>query len=304
MNKPISVVLSTDSNFVQHLAVTITSILDTYHSDRELNIFVLNTGIANESKNILTALANELCNQVNVVFIEPDIDLIKNARVDGHITLASYLRLLIPEVLPGGITQVVYLDSDTIVRESIHHLFDFPLGNYAIGAVGEPTPHHMIGRGFDASNGYFNSGVLLLNTCALRRENATEKLVALVAREGQELQFHDQDALNLHFRCNWQRLPLKWNVYSSLFKKRRSEQSETIRMALERPAIVHFTTTFKPWHYSLRHPYKGLYFKYLDCTPWKGNACIDRTPIKAVRKLAATVRDRVTNRLSHDPVGI
>ncbi|MNI45910.1 General stress protein A [compost metagenome] len=32
------------------------------------------------------------------------------------------------------------------------------------------------------------------------------------------------------------------------------------------PAILHFTTGSKPWHYLNLHPFKEEYFKYLDCS--------------------------------------
>ena len=36
------------------------------------------------------------------------------------------------------------------------------------------------------------------------------------------------------------------------------------------PAVIHFTTEIKPWHYYCFHPEKDLYFEYLDRTPWVG----------------------------------
>jgi lipopolysaccharide biosynthesis glycosyltransferase len=40
--------------------------------------------------------------------------------------------------------------------------------------------------------------------------------------------------------------------------------------AKDDPAIIHFTTEWKPWDYQNRHPYRDRFFEELDKTAWAG----------------------------------
>jgi lipopolysaccharide biosynthesis glycosyltransferase len=47
------------------------------------------------------------------------------------------------------------------------------------------------------------------------------------------------------------------------------EAGEFIEMR-DKPAIIHYTTEFKPWHYHSNHPLRDSFFEELDKTAWRG----------------------------------
>lgn len=52
-----------------------------------------------------------------------------------HVTIATYYRLFITQVLPLEIHKILYLDGDMIVRKSLKTLFEANIDEYAIGVV-------------------------------------------------------------------------------------------------------------------------------------------------------------------------
>lgn len=117
--------------------------------------------------------------------------------IDPRYTEAASFRLLLPEMLPEY-DSIVYIDCDVIVRQDIGKLFrETKLGDNYLGVVFEAPIEKQADRfkalGCDP-NRYFNSGFLLMNLAAMRKEMISEKL--LEACKVDYLEFPDQDALN------------------------------------------------------------------------------------------------------------
>ena len=49
-------------------------------------------------------------------------------------------------------------------------------------------------------------------------------------------------------------------------KKIKKEYLDILDTEIGLAVIIHFTGSKKPWHYKSVHPYKSVYFKYLDLT--------------------------------------
>ena len=85
---------------------------------------------------------------------------------NSYITIEAYLRLFLCDYLPEDIDKVLYLDGDMIVCQSISELWEWDLGEAAVGVVPDFKVfdvHHINNLGYDVRYGYFNSGVLLIN---------------------------------------------------------------------------------------------------------------------------------------------
>lgn len=165
-----------------------------------------------------------------------------------HITKGMYYRLSIPKLIQSD--KVLYLDCDVLVRKDISALFDIDITTYYAAAVTNPFPISEE----DWPHGYFNSGVLLINTQRWLQDNISEHVVNLARSKPETLVMPDQDALNHLFQGNWLRLPPEYNAQMSMFtkpKKLLQEGAEFKNVTfLEDPAIVHFSSSNKQWHLS------------------------------------------------------
>ena len=108
---------------------------------------------------------------------------------------------------------ILYIDCDTLILHDLSSCFDTLL-NMAYCAVVRDYNIYQKTNGFHRdiilrNNGYFNSGVMLLNLHLLRRQNAAKKL--LEYRLYGKNMFMDQDALNVVFGGHVRWLDCNWN---------------------------------------------------------------------------------------------
>lgn len=255
-----------DKFYIQNVAAAINSIINNNNIDN-ITFHLIYSNIKNSKLNILL---NWLQTN-NCKFVLYNINskkfqfcpLIKNDRL----TKAAYYRISIADILSNNIKKVLYLDPDTIINNNLQELFNINLENYSLGAV-------------SALQNYFNSGVLLLNLEYWRKHNITEKLFDYIYKNSNNLQCHDQDAMNTVLEGTWLKLPLKYNMGTQILRiLRRSIKlnepiiytQEEINEAREFPAIIHYAGSFhyKPWYKNCIHQYQNLYLENLKCTPYK-----------------------------------
>src|SRR5574344_2573577 len=97
MNK-ISVCFSSDNNYVQHLGAAISSILKNKNAEEYINIYIIDGGITDENKEKLEFFEKNY--ECKITYVKPDLETLKNCNTfqGDYISLATYYRLLIPEI--------------------------------------------------------------------------------------------------------------------------------------------------------------------------------------------------------------
>jgi len=173
--------------------------------------------------------------------------------IDPRYTEAASFRLLLPEMLPEY-DSIVYIDCDVIVRQDIGKLFrETELGDNYLGVVFEAPIEKQADRfkalGCDP-NRYFNSGFLLMNLAAMRKDKISEKL--LEACKVDYLEFPDQDALNQV--CQGHVVPLSpvYNGIRTFFLPQYKadfvrQYSEDLWKEVQDYGTIHYTGG-KPWN--------------------------------------------------------
>lgn len=286
MQDIVYVALTTDDNYAQHTAVVVSSILK--NSRKKIHFYIVHSGLTTENASNIreTALSLDVS---GIDFI--DIDFLKidfaQFHISGHINIAAYFRLVLPNVLPEFLDKVIYLDTDLIVLDDLYKLWEFNLLSYPIAAVpdyGIMSSKKAIqnkSRFINILSGesYFNSGVLVINLKIWREFNYTEKLIQLI--QTSKYQHHDQDALNQLFKNNWMQLPLNWNVIPPVFYllPKLLINPRFRRTALEAKrniSILHYAGRNKPWQFKSYKGFNDKYYYYLSLTHFKHNNQIDK----------------------------
>lgn len=293
-NAPV-VLCAADDNYVKPLAVMLRSAAESLQAGNSLSVIVLDGGI--EEANWVS-LKESLANlPIQLFSIRPSFDEVQSLVISHHITHTAYLRLLAGRLLPDSIDKVIYLDSDVLVCDDLTKLWDRPLGDAMALAVPDiacpfvdarfadcnfekSSPYlaaiSPIGNwrelGLNPAAPYFNSGVLVMNIKRMREEHVEQKLLDCLTQNEKYVWCWDQYALNIVFANQWKPLPLRWNQGAHVFEFPDEEfsplNSEEFLEARECPAIIHFTTEWKPWHYANQHPLKQMFFDQLDETVW------------------------------------
>lgn len=198
--------------------------------------------------------------------------------IGGRLPLHAWFRVLIPRVFED-LDRALYLDADLIVLDSLLHLATVDLEGHLLAAVrdiSDPGNHERPEVGLSAERPYLNSGVLVLDLAAIRREGFVDHVLATARRYGEALAFADQDAINVVLGGDWQQLAPRWNLQTMGYRRPVVATNlfgeEAAREALTRPATVHFTgftVASKPWHLLSRHSYRNTYWAHRQATPWR-----------------------------------
>lgn len=160
-----------------------------------------------------------------------------------HITRAAYMRLLIPSVIPAA--RALYLDGDVLVTGSIGPLLDTALGNHLVGGVpnrshtGKPRPDPI------CADAYLNSGVLLMNLEAMRRDGALSKCIAIEQQFRGRIRWHDQDIINKYAEGRKLVLPERWNT--QVWPQQVAQADWLALLSSGEASILHFLGPVKPW---------------------------------------------------------
>ncbi len=274
-SETIHIVFAIDERYVQHCAVTITSIFENSAADK-ISISILYNDINNELKEKLEKYIHTFTS--NVQFILTRNECLKNFPVSKHITLATYYRILLPKLLDKEIKKVLFLDCDLIIKKDIRLLWNIDISKYSHAAVLESgmDSNHKKLIGIAENAPYFNAGVMLINLEYWRNYNLLERAKQYTKNNLRYIKYWDQDILNFIFQSQWLEIHPIWNSTEIVFmsyewKIRKFGDLKCIELAnaKEEPGIIHFTGSDKPWHYYNNHPCKQEYYKYLDKTPWR-----------------------------------
>lgn len=272
----IHIVLASDDAYVQHLGVLLVSIFEN-NREETLLIHLLADNISDKNKRLLSQIVGRQYGQ-RLIFYEMDKDLFKDfpLRARDHISIASYYRLKLPDLLPEEMSRILYLDCDMIVTGSLRPLWDIDMAGKAVAAVMDNLnfiPETFVRLSLPAKDGYFNAGTLLINLDYWRKENVFEEALRITEANSDVLLWHDQDILNMQFHKCWLRLPYRWNVMNTLmrpFPYYTPALLKEIDEEIKNRVVIHYTCAWKPWIYPCDNPLCFEYYKYLQLSPWKG----------------------------------
>lgn len=275
----IPILVSSDENYARHMCVMLVSMLENASRPEHCHICVIDGGIKPETRK---TIKEEVEKRKGIIsFLDIDGSVYRDYPMSQNLTVAAYYRISIPELLSDSVKKVIYLDCDLIVKEDILNLWHFPLNGKHLAAVQDLSNSSHLTSGVPRHK-YFNSGVLLIDLEKWRRDGIAEKVHEYLNAHPEKIQFPDQCALNGVLFESWERLPLRWNhqsgVYRSSRKRFRHFTAEEIKEARWNPGIIHYIGTSKPWKYPCFHPLADEYHYYLNRTAWAGAKIEGRSP--------------------------
>ena len=126
----------------------------------------------------------------------------KQAPVSDRYPESIYYRLLAQNYLPKDLDKVLYLDADILCINDLQPLYELPLEDHLYAAASHSkltevtTVINKVRLKNYESEGYFNSGVLLMNLTQLRQEVKEKEIAAFIQKNQLNLFLPDQDILN------------------------------------------------------------------------------------------------------------
>lgn len=154
--------------------------------------------------------------------------------------VAMWYRLMLPKLLPD-VSRIIYADLDIIFCHDLIDVYEIDLGDNVIAAVKTRT------------NGYFNSGFLLMDLDKIRKDKIYPQWIKSSVEH--DFKNPDQDVLNDTLAGRVLYLPLKYNFQlshgSRIFKIYSEAELDDLKHNL---VTLHYSDYIKPWGEKGRRP--------------------------------------------------
>lgn len=278
-----NIVCTIDGSYIRHCAVMLRS-LSLHNNDQNLNVYVIHQKLDPSERAKFVEFVGSFLPSLSMIQI--DHSVLQGFPVFGHISIATYFRLLMPSMLPSIFDRVLFLDSDIIISDSLTDFWTMDLQGLPLAAATDRNLDMQRQRlNMGADSPYFNAGVMLIDLDKWRNENILERGLAFARDHGDKLNNWDQDVLNHLFENRVTMIHQRWNAMSHLWGldpawlKEQGSLTPEEQEAHDNPAVIHFAGGgyAKPWNYRCTHPHREEYRQLLKTTPW-AEVGLDDTP--------------------------
>lgn len=253
-----NIVYATDNNFVDVLCASIKSLYTT-NSDLNLNLWIIADNVFEKNK--------EKVNNLSRQYAQKEINWIENIEIPFRLhldrgSISSFSRLFLGSVLPNTISEILYLDSDIIVMNSLKSLLNIDFGNKILYGVNDTfNKEYKKVLDIPIDKDMFNAGVMFIDLEKWRNNNIEEKLLQVIQKFNGTILQGDLGVLNAVLYNSFGVLPPEYN-YMTIFEDMSYEEmiafkkpinyysKEEIQEARDRIVLRHFTTSFlskRPW---------------------------------------------------------
>ncbi len=259
----IPVFFALDDNYVPFFAVAVKSLLLNASKNYFYNIHLLNEGLSEENKRDLQKYQTEnsrlIFDDVSgyVEKLKPRLDVV----LRDYYTTSIFYRLFIASLYPDY-EKAIYLDCDITVIGDISELFFTNLNGNILGVVPDdviasnPVFQEYAEKGVGVKyDRYFNSGVLLMDLNAYKKERIKEKFIYYLVKYNFAAAAPDQDYLNalckdkvLYLERGWDRMSTDENYDGAIY-------------------LIHYNNFRKPWYYD-DVPYARYFWQYAKKTEY------------------------------------
>ena len=264
-----NIVVIADENYASQSSATLMSFLENNRNERN-DIYYITTGISEQSRLKL----EEFCKLYNAFFhyILFEEKVLSPYDGIGYWSKYTCMKLFIPQLLPDEVKKVLYLDVDMLILDSLEEVYNIVLGDNALAGV-EDVPNNKSNCkrcGLGINSVYVNSGFMLLNLSAWRKEWNANSFSRFVDDHRGKMAINDQDVINSVFEGRIVPLEWRYNVTSFFFGLSsaiwKHYPRTMYKKARRKPAVIHFTNSNKPWKESCIHLYAKQWRRTLNRT--------------------------------------
>lgn len=247
-----------NENYVKFMGVTILSLIRN-NPNISFIFHVFYSDITQTDLDKLNQLVND--NKTTIKLYQINQELFNDLPTIGHISNATYNRLLVVDKLKDIVEKVLYLDADIVCLEDISEILTINIDDHIVAAVKEAE--HAIEKHIRKLNlnieGYFNAGVLYINVNKWHANNISEKAIKVIHENYDKFTLLDQDGLNVVLDKNILYIDRKWNYLFDLDEDAIPSNTK----------LLHYAGRTKPWSEWCIHPVRDYFLKHYQESPWK-----------------------------------
>jgi lipopolysaccharide biosynthesis glycosyltransferase len=280
------VLMCCDANYLQHAAVFLVSLME-HNPQRRFNVVLACSDLTPDQKDRIDRTLQPyagLAFRISPV-LGTEVDALP---LNRGLTKEAWGRLWIEHYFPADVRKAFYFDPDLVVTGDMGGFLDTDLGDHMLAAIDIPDSIRIAIHGYDPADGFFNSGVLIVNLEKWRAADGRGEVIAYTFAHPERINDPDQDALNGCFHADRLRLDYIWNAITPFFRVGSSValSAEEIARVQRDVRMVHFNGSAKPWLFMCNHPRKKDYIHFLRMTAWRDYRYPDITAMNVVKKTA------------------
>ena len=253
-----NILFSINAKFIDLTKICIRSIV---RFDKNIDFYILHHDLDQEH---MDDLRNAFLG-CTFHFIEVKEEEFKEFPISSRYPLEIYYRLFASDLLPASLDRILYLDVDIVVIQSLKELYNMNFEDnlyIACSHVSENMTHLNAKRlGLNEDVPYINTGVLLMNLEALRKQLNKQDILNYVNTYKKKLVLFDQDVLTALYGDKTKLVDYrKYNLSERMmnFYNLRNPRSRIdLDWVKQNSVIIHYCGRMKPWN--------GKYIGCLDC---------------------------------------
>jgi lipopolysaccharide biosynthesis glycosyltransferase len=303
-NQKLCVAYAADDNYAKYLGISMLSLFQSNQEFKEITVYVLDCGIGLANKDKLETMAEQNNREIHFSSMEAAVSGLDLQMGVRKIAVASYARLFLASIIPKDQNRILYLDCDTIVRDSLLDYWNTNLDNYMVAGVRDTVDSFFLKKiGLDPKDYYVNAGILLINLAGWRENHLEEQFMDFIRKFNGNVPHHDQGTINGVCKNKKCVIAPRYNATSNIY----SFSAKTIKRiyfmdsfysqreleeAKKNPAVLHFTTGLvgRPWEKNCTHPMKEEYLRVAKESPWKEEPLLPDSRKFTVRAFSAFYR--------------
>ncbi|MCL2893547.1 lipopolysaccharide 3-alpha-galactosyltransferase [Brenneria tiliae] len=270
----LNISFGTDKNFLFGCAVSIASIL-LKNSERPLSFHVFTDTLDQENQDRFNALAEQYSTSITLYIV--NCDWLKSLPSTKNWSYAIYFRFIATDYFYNRLDKIIYLDSDIVCNGSLQELADLDISTYIVAAVAEGGGPWWEKRARslktpEIKNGYFNSGVLLINLNNWHKNSITTKTMTMLTDKdtAKRVSFPDQDILNILLHEHVLFLDKKYNTQFSINYELKCKSDENYPHPINDSTIfIHYIGPTKPWNEWAEYASSRYFYTAKEHSPWK-----------------------------------
>lgn len=284
---PLNILYQANDYYAPYLGVSLLSLLDNNKHISDINIFIIDDGIDSDNRTKIDDIAASYGRKTT--YIETDYygQLLEEANAPKFRgNYATYFKLFVLDELPDNVKNILYVDSDTIIRGRLDAILGTDMGEGALAMV--PAIYHDKYRqsvGISHDDTTYNAGIMFFDLDAWRRNNCRNRLIEWMEKDPGVLNFAPDQSLAIKaLQKDIVPLPLKYNfstlytlfTYKDITKMFSCHEAyifdqDNIDSSYRDIAIYHFIElqVGKPWEADSVHPKKFLWEYFFKRSPWR-----------------------------------
>lgn len=267
-NPPIDLLVTFNRHYIEPFKTMLHSLLCN-NPGESFRIWLMHSNIPQEELTNLIEYCSARGVLLTALTVEPEV--FANAPVSRQYPQEMYYRLLAPRLLPENLNRILYLDSDILALNPLRPLWAVDLQGKTFAASSHTGVLDLMSGvnriRMNTDHDYFNTGVILIDLAAARRNVRLEDIFDCVRNHSAGLLLPDQDVFNFLYGSDTLPLPDSvWNYdprYYSGYLLRSNGQC-TLDWVMNHTVFLHFCGKKKPWNASYSNRFASLYKHYMS----------------------------------------